>query len=72
MVSQAEHVREFTAGAGQPTPDMPELMSHEEVHFITKMIIDETLELWARRFRCMRSILTEIYLCQARSCQLRN
>ena len=31
--SPAEHVREFTAGAGQPTPDTPELMSHEEVHF---------------------------------------
>ena len=48
--SQAEHVREFTAGAGQPTPDRPELMTAEEVHFITKMIIDETLELWATLF----------------------
>jgi hypothetical protein len=47
---QAEHVREFTAGAGQPTPDRPELMTAEEVHFITKMIIDETLELWATLF----------------------
>ena len=48
--SQAKHVREFTAGAGQPTPDTPELMTAEEVHFITKMIIDETLELWATLF----------------------
>ena len=48
--SQAEHVREFTAGAGQPTPYTPELMTAEEVHFITKMIIDETLELWATLF----------------------
>ena len=49
-LSQAEHVREFTAGAGQPTPDTPELMTAEEVHFISKMIIDETLELWATLF----------------------
>jgi len=49
-VTPSEHVREFTAGAGQPTPDTPELMTAEEVHFITKMIIDETLELWATLF----------------------
>ena len=46
-MSDAEHVREFTAGAGQPVPDRPSPMTDEETKFITKMIIDETLELLA-------------------------
>ena len=46
-LSPAEHVREFTAGAGQPAPDTPSPMSEAEVHFIAKMIVDETMELWA-------------------------
>ena len=45
--SDAEHVREFTGGAGQPTPDRPEPMTDSETKFIAKMIIDETLELLA-------------------------
>eukprot|EP00746_Dinoflagellata_sp_MGD_P160456 gnl/MRDRNA2_/MRDRNA2_87223_c0_seq1.p1 gnl/MRDRNA2_/MRDRNA2_87223_c0~~gnl/MRDRNA2_/MRDRNA2_87223_c0_seq1.p1 ORF type:complete len:375 (-),score=103.96 gnl/MRDRNA2_/MRDRNA2_87223_c0_seq1:255-1379(-) len=43
----AEAVREFTFEAGQPTPERPELMTDDEVQFISKMILDETLELWA-------------------------
>jgi predicted HAD superfamily Cof-like phosphohydrolase len=43
----ADHVREFTAGAGQPTPDKPELMSKDEVCFLGKMVLDEVMELFA-------------------------
>jgi len=43
----AHHVREFTIGAGQGSPDVPSVMSEEEVKFITKMIVDEVLELFA-------------------------
>ena len=50
MASPAEAVREFTIGAGQPAPDAPQLMNADEVHFISKMIVDETLELWATMF----------------------
>ena len=46
----AEHVREFTTGAGQPTPDKPEPMTEAEVHFIAKMIVDETMELLYARY----------------------
>eukprot|EP00457_Paulinella_chromatophora_P012567 gb/GEZN01012785.1/.p1 GENE.gb/GEZN01012785.1/~~gb/GEZN01012785.1/.p1 ORF type:complete len:199 (-),score=37.95 gb/GEZN01012785.1/:429-1025(-) len=45
--SDAELVREFTAGAGQPTPERPELMSKNEVTFLGKMLLDEILELYA-------------------------
>ncbi len=45
--SDAEAVREFTAGAGQPTPEVPVAMSREEVHFIGKMMLDEIMELFA-------------------------
>ena len=45
--TNAEAVREFTAGAGQPTPDTPLPMTDDEVRFITKMILDETMELMA-------------------------
>eukprot|EP01048_Picozoa_sp_COSAG05_P036044 COSAG05_NODE_16008_length_355_cov_22.023438_1_plen_48_part_01 len=44
-VTPSEAVREFTAGTGARAPDTPELMTADEMHFITKMIIDETLEL---------------------------
>eukprot|EP00501_MAST-03F_sp_TOSAG23-6_P000509 GSMAST32.ASY1.ANO1.523.1 assembled CDS len=50
MQSNAEDVREFTAGAGQPTPDTPELMNKTEVNFIGKMIIDELLELFSTQY----------------------
>merc|ERR1719409_2154211 len=43
----AEAVREFTSESGKPTPDTPEVMLHGEVEFISKMILDELLELWA-------------------------
>merc|ERR1712018_993139 len=45
--TNAEAVREFTQGAGQPTPDTPTAMTDDEVRFITKMILDETMELMA-------------------------
>lgn len=44
----ADHVREFTVGAGQPCPDRPEHpMTAEEVGFIAKMMMDEIMELMA-------------------------
>jgi predicted HAD superfamily Cof-like phosphohydrolase len=43
----ADHVREFTCGAGQPTPDKPVLMSKDEVCFLGKMVLDEVMELFA-------------------------
>jgi hypothetical protein len=43
----AEAVREFTFEAGHPTPERPEVMTEGEVRFISKMILDEMLELWA-------------------------
>lgn len=45
--SDAEAVREFTQGAGQPTPNYPEPMNNVEVDFIAKMIVDEVMELLA-------------------------
>lgn len=45
--NDAEHVREFTAGAGQPTPNQPIPMNETEVDFISKMILDEVMELLA-------------------------
>jgi len=47
FVDQASQVREFTMGAGQPCPDRPEVMTREEVEFISKMILDEVMELMA-------------------------
>jgi len=44
-MSDAEKVREFTFEAGQPVPEKPQLMGIKEVNFITKMILDELLEL---------------------------
>jgi len=46
-LSDAEKVREFTFEAGQPVPDKPQLMGIKEIHFITKMILDELLELYS-------------------------
>mmetsp|Transcript_28935 Transcript_28935/g.93591 ORF Transcript_28935/g.93591 Transcript_28935/m.93591 type:complete len:197 (+) Transcript_28935:93-683(+) len=45
--TDAEAVREFTMEAGQPTPDRPIPMTTDEVKFISKMILDETMELLA-------------------------
>jgi len=50
-MSDAEKVREFTFEAGQPVPDRPQLMGIEEVNFITKMILDELLELYSTVMR---------------------
>ncbi|KAH9257010.1 hypothetical protein BASA81_004831 [Batrachochytrium salamandrivorans] len=47
MTDQASRVREFTLGAGQPSPDTPQVMTKEEVLFISKMILDEVMELVA-------------------------
>jgi len=44
-MSDAEKVREFTFEAGQPVPEKPQLMGIKEVNFITKMVLDELLEL---------------------------
>jgi len=46
-MSDAQKVREFTFEAGQPVPEKPQLMDVSEVNFITKMIIDELLELYS-------------------------
>jgi len=46
-LSDAEKVREFTFEAGQPVPEKPQLMDRKEVAFVTKMVIDELLELQA-------------------------
>ena len=44
---QSTQVREFTLGAGQACPDRPEVMDAKEVNFISKMILDEVMELMA-------------------------
>ena len=49
-LSNAAAVREFTGGAGQPTPERPSAMTEDEVRFITKMILDETMELLATMY----------------------
>jgi len=41
----AKAVREFTRACGQPTPNTPQVMNRAEVAFITKMVLDELLEL---------------------------
>lgn len=46
-MTDAEKVREFTFEAGQPVPDKPQLMDVSEVNFITKMVLDELLELYS-------------------------
>ena len=39
--SNAEAVREFTKGAGQPAPDAPQPMTKKDVFFLAKMMLDE-------------------------------
>jgi predicted HAD superfamily Cof-like phosphohydrolase len=46
-MTDAEHVREFTGAAGQPTPATPSPMDETETKFISKMILDEVMELMA-------------------------
>jgi len=41
----AAAVREFTRACGQPVPKTPQLMNRKEVEFITRMVLDELLEL---------------------------
>jgi predicted HAD superfamily Cof-like phosphohydrolase len=41
----ATAVREFTQACGFATPNAPQLMNRPEVQFITKMLLDELLEL---------------------------
>lgn len=45
--TDSEEVREFTSGAGKPTPNTPSAMSKEEVHFLSKMMLDEIMEFMA-------------------------
>eukprot|EP01084_Bolivina_argentea_P170589 295598_1 len=46
-ITDAEKVREFTREAGQNCPNKPQLMDLDEVNFISKMILDELLELYS-------------------------
>ncbi len=46
-MDQAKKVREFNWAAGQPCPDFPEAMGEEEVMFLSKMVLDEVMELVA-------------------------
>jgi len=41
----ATAVRKFTQACGHSTPNTPQLMNRPEVEFITKMVLDELLEL---------------------------
>jgi len=41
----ATAVRNFTRACGQPIPNTPQMMNRSEVEFITKMVLDELLEL---------------------------
>jgi predicted HAD superfamily Cof-like phosphohydrolase len=43
----SQHVREFNLAAQQPCPDIPEVMSRDQIAFLSKMILDEVMELWA-------------------------
>ena len=45
--TDSEHVREFTGEAGQPIPEKPSPMNQAETRFISKMILDEVMELMA-------------------------
>ena len=64
-LSDAEKVREFTFEAGQAVPEKPRLMDVSEVNFVTKMILDELLELYStvlppqRAKHLMKSMLDE-------------
>merc|ERR1719356_121620 len=73
QMSDAEKVREFTYEAGQPCPEKPELMNVEEVHFITKMVLDELLELYATVLgpRQAKAAMVEM-IKKAKSCEKMN
>jgi len=45
--SDAELVKEFTEGARGPVPDKPQLMSKEDIFFLSKMMLDEIMEMLA-------------------------
>ena len=45
--TDSQHVLEFTTGTGFNCPNSPEPLNSKEVDFITKMILDETMELQA-------------------------
>lgn len=47
MQSDYEHVCEFTSGTGHPIPSKPQKMNKDEVSFLAKMVLDETMELLA-------------------------
>jgi len=47
MTSDAEKVKQFTEETGTEIPKRPQLMDKNEVNFIVKMILDETMELLA-------------------------
>ena len=46
-MSEAELVKQFTEETGHVIPTEPQLMSEEEVNFLTKMILDEVMEFMA-------------------------
>merc|ERR1719359_1138763 len=46
-MSDSAMVREFTQGAGQPTPERPRAMTKDEVFFLAKMMLDEIMEFTA-------------------------
>ena len=58
--TDSEHVREFTGEAGQPIPEKPSAMTQTETKFISKMILDEVMELMATHWgpEESKSILT--------------
>eukprot|EP00494_Astrolonche_serrata_P032696 UN32965 len=45
--SNALHVKQFTEETGTKCPNQPCLMNKDEVEFVSKMILDEMLELMA-------------------------
>merc|ERR1719450_379597 len=48
--SNAQKVLEFTTQTGTPCPNVPHMMDKKETNFITKMILDEVLELLATQY----------------------
>lgn len=46
-MSDAELVRQFTKESGTHVPNVPELMTSQEVFFLIKMMLDEIMELGA-------------------------
>merc|ERR1719461_1888245 len=66
----AQAVRNFTRACAQPTPNRPELMNVNEVDFLTKMLLDEVLELQAtvRPPAQAKQVMNQM-LMQAKDCQ---